>query len=111
MKNISLRIPKSKLYHLTGPDGQIYSSYEKGALGGYKGGGNKNVYGRLDCPCALRALAASTHASYESKRVFFKNEDDAISAGFRPCHCCLPEKYAKWKAGEDPRTAPFPQSD
>ena len=102
---------EKKLYHLTGPDGQIYDSYEKGTLGGYKGGGNKNVYGRLDCPCALRALAAPTHASYESKRVFFKNEDDAIQAGFRPCHCCLPEKYAKWKASKDPHTAPFPQNN
>ena len=101
-----------KLYHLVGSDGRKYDSYEKGTLGGYDNGykgdyfskKNRNVYGRLDCPCALRALAAPTHATYEAHRVFFKDEDDAVAAGFRPCHCCLPEKYAAWKSGKDPRT-------
>ena len=100
-----------KIYHLTGPDGQIYDSYEKGTLGGqnlhfhgnYYDPKNRNVYGRLDCPCALRALAAPTHSHYEAHRVFFKNEDDAIRAGYRPCHCCLPAKYNLWKSGHDPR--------
>ena len=104
-------MPDRKCYHLTGPDGKIYDSYEKGVLGGYNNGyngdyyseKNRNVYGRLDCPCALRALAAPSHASYEAHRVFFKSEDDAIAAGFHPCHCCLPEKYAMWKSGKDPR--------
>ncbi len=105
----------SKVYHLTGPDGQIFDSYEKGTLGGQRIHGkrdyydpkNRNVYGLMDCPCALRALAAPTHASYESHRVFFRNEDDAVEAGFRPCGCCLPEKYKAWKAGKDPREVPF----
>ncbi len=106
-----------KVYHLTGPDGKVYDSYEKGLLGGYDNhyhgdyydSKNRSVYGRLDCPAALRALEAPTHASYELHRVFFRNEDDAIAAGFRPCGRCLPEKFAVWKAGKDPRTAPFPE--
>ena len=109
---------EQKLYKLIGPDGEVYLSPGKGLLGGYKrhhkvdnyyGKSNKNVYGRMDCPIAKRALAAPTHESYESHRVFFKDEDDAIAAGFRPCSRCLPEKYAAWASGKDPRTAPFPK--
>lgn len=104
------------LYHLTGPDGNTFESAKKGFLGGqynhyhgeYYSPKNKNLYGRLDCPSALRALEQPTRDCFAAHRVFFRSEDDAIAAGFRPCHSCLREKYEAWKAGKDPRTAPFP---
>ena len=105
-----------KIYHLTGPDGRIYDSTEKGTLGGYDSHyqgdyydkNNRNKYGLLNCPAALHALEASDNPPYIKHRVFFKNEDDAIAAGFRPCGTCLTEKFKAWQAGKDPRTAPFP---
>ena len=45
---------KEKTYTLIGADGAPYESCTKGALGGYKRG---KLYGRLDCPSALRAIA------------------------------------------------------
>jgi len=59
-------------------------------------GGNKSlkIYGRLDCPCALRWLKKGY---YKKHRVFFKSEAGAINKGYRPCAICLPEKYNEWK--------------
>jgi hypothetical protein len=48
----------------------------------------------LDCTAALRAIA---RGGYVKDRVFFANEETAVSAGFRPCAVCLPERYAQWK--------------
>ena len=28
---------------------------------------------------------------------FFKDEATAIAAGYRPCGCCMREKYKRWK--------------
>ena len=39
-------------YTLLGPHRQPYQSATSGALGGYRPG---RVYGRLDCPAALRS--------------------------------------------------------
>ncbi|MBQ9180566.1 metal-binding protein [Candidatus Saccharibacteria bacterium] len=97
-----MTLQNRKIYHLIGPDGQPYESYEKGTLGGYRGGGARNLYGRLDCPAALAALARPTHASYEAHRVFFKDEATAIAAGFRPCGRCMPEAYEDWKNHRGP---------
>jgi methylphosphotriester-DNA--protein-cysteine methyltransferase len=30
-------------------------------------------------------------------RVFFRIEEEAVQAGFRPCGHCLKKEYAKWK--------------
>lgn len=46
-------------YTLTGEDGSSYCSPIKGAWGGHRGG---NIYGRLDCPAALRAIAKGRYA-------------------------------------------------
>jgi methylphosphotriester-DNA--protein-cysteine methyltransferase len=35
--------------------------------------------------------------SYEKCRVFFKDEETAIAAGYRPCGTCMKEKYKIWK--------------
>ncbi|WP_433443088.1 Ada metal-binding domain-containing protein [Nonomuraea sp. CA-141351] len=79
------------MYTLTGPDGRPYPSPFPGALGGHRRG---RLYGRLDCPSALRAIA---RGGYVTDRVFFADEDTAVAAGYRPCAVCLPEQYAQWR--------------
>ena len=82
-----------KVYHLIGEDGRLYDSFEKGTLGGNS---RNKVYGRLDCPAALRAIA-SGRGVYEKYRVFFKDEETAIKAGYRPCGNCMKEECLRWK--------------
>lgn len=84
----------AKIYKLLGADGKFYESAEPGRLGGYR---PKKIYGRLDCPSALRYLAKG---QYAKQRVFFADEDAAIAAGYRPCGKCLPEKYRVWKSAQ-----------
>jgi hypothetical protein len=82
----------SKTWTLVGPDGKSYTSDQPGTLGGHRG---SHIYGRLDCPAALRAIA---RGGYIAQRVFFLNEGHARAAGYRPCAACLPAAYARWKA-------------
>ncbi|KDQ18325.1 hypothetical protein BOTBODRAFT_28739 [Botryobasidium botryosum FD-172 SS1] len=82
----------SRIYTLLGRDGVPYKSITPGTLGGYRRG---RIYGRLDCPSALRAIA---QGHYVRHRVFFADEATAIAAGYRPCGACMREKYAEWKA-------------
>lgn len=78
-------------YTLLGPDGRPYRSPVPGSWGGHKG---SKIYGKLDCPAALRALA---RGGYVTSRVFFADEATAIEAGYRPCGTCCPTKYREWK--------------
>ncbi|HET6510336.1 MAG TPA: methylated-DNA--[protein]-cysteine S-methyltransferase [Baekduia sp.] len=80
-----------KQHTLTGRDGRPYASSTPGTLGGHRRG---RVYGRLDCPGALRAIA---RGGYVAERVFFADEPTAIAAGYRPCATCLPAAHATWK--------------
>jgi hypothetical protein len=80
-----MSIPKA--YTLIGADGRPYSSSTKGAWGGHRA--NK-IYGRLDCPTALRAIAKG---GYVKHRVFFADEETAIAAGYRPCGACCKGRY------------------
>ena len=80
-----------KTYTLLGVDGKPYQSSTPGLLGGHK---KLNIYGRLDCPSALRYIAKG---QYVKNRVFFKDEETAIAAGFRPCAKCMPKEYKLWK--------------
>ncbi|MBO7526940.1 MAG: metal-binding protein [Clostridia bacterium] len=82
-----------KMYKLIGPDGKTYLSETPGLYGGYNG--KEKIYGALDCPSALNWIAKGY---YVDRRVFFKDEKDALLAGFRPCAVCLRKKYLKWKA-------------
>ncbi|MET8824392.1 Ada metal-binding domain-containing protein [Streptomyces sp. NPDC004610] len=84
--------PQPRTYTLTGADGRPFASTTPGDLGGHRRG---RLYGRLDCPAALRAIAAG---GYIRHRVFFADEATAIAAGYRPCAVCLPDKYQQWKA-------------
>lgn len=81
----------TKMYKLLGPNGPYLSS-KKGTLGGYS---RRKIYGRLDCPSALRAIAKGGYVKY---RVFFADQETAIVCGYRPCGVCMKEEYKKWKA-------------
>lgn len=85
------------MYKLIGADGKPYMSEEKGTLGGHKG---QKLYGRLDCPSALRALSLPSREVYIKNRVFFKDEKTALAAGYRPCARCMREHYKLWKEGK-----------
>jgi hypothetical protein len=82
---------KNTVYILLDKAEQPYESERKGLLGGHKKG---KIYGRLDCPSALRAIASGHYVKY---RVFFADEATAIQAGYRPCAVCLPKQYGVWK--------------
>jgi methylphosphotriester-DNA--protein-cysteine methyltransferase len=81
-----------KTYTLLGSDAKPYASVTPGTLGGHR---RSTIYGRLDCPGALRWIA---RGHYVKNRVFFVDEATAIAAGFRPCAVCLPDRYREWKA-------------
>lgn len=80
-----------RAWKLIGPDNKPYISERPGLLGGHR---RSRIYGRLDCPAALRAIA---RGGYVGQRVFFLSAEHAIDAGYRPCAVCLPQAYAKWK--------------
>jgi hypothetical protein len=86
-----------RAYTLTGPDGKPYPSALPGTLGGHR---RSRVYGRLDCPAALRAIAKG---GYVTHRVFFADAATAVRAGYRPCAVCRPDEYRAWRAA---RTGP-----
>ncbi|HEY6749100.1 MAG TPA: metal-binding protein [Mycobacteriales bacterium] len=78
-------------YTLLGPDGP-FQSETPGTLGGYR---PRRIYGRLDCPSAMRWIAKS---GYVRHRVFFADEATAVASGYRPCFHCLREEYRAWRA-------------
>lgn len=82
-----------KQYKLLDENGEFYFSTEPGLLGGYR---RQKIYGRLDCRSANQWIAKGKYVKY---RVFFKDEETAIKAGYRPCAVCMPEKYSEWKKG------------
>ena len=85
----------TKTYKLMDENGNIYVSEQPGTLGGYK---KRKIYGRLDCPSALRHIAKG---EYVKHRVFFADEATAIKAGYRPCGICMKEAYKVWKAKQE----------
>ncbi|WP_329565685.1 Ada metal-binding domain-containing protein [Streptomyces sp. NBC_01361] len=86
---------RERTYTLLGRSGTPYLSTTPGTLGGHRRG---RLYGRLDCPSALRAIS---RGHYVKHRVFFPDEATAVAAGFRPCAVCLPEEYAHWRADRE----------
>ena len=81
-----------RTWTLLGRDGKPFASERPGTLGGHRG---TRIFGRLDCPGALRAIA---RGGYVRSRVFFLNRAHARAAGYRPCAVCLPKEYAAWKS-------------
>ncbi len=82
---------KASPYFITDRDNRQRLSQEPGALGGHQ---KLKIYGRLDCPSAARYLKKGQYAQH---RVFFKDEEAAKEAGYRPCGVCMREAYIKWK--------------
>jgi methylphosphotriester-DNA--protein-cysteine methyltransferase len=85
----------AKLYRLHDRRNRPYDAPAKGRFGGHK---RSKIYGRLDCPGALRWIAKG---HYVRHRVFFQDEATARAAGYRPCAVCMPAAYRVWKAGKD----------
>ena len=77
---------------------------KRGTLGGHR---RTRIYGRLDCPAALRAIA---RGGYVVHRVFFLEERHARAAGYRPCSVCLPAKYRAWKSRKKRSAARTPRN-
>lgn len=84
-------------FTLLGADGKPHPSATPGTLGGHR---DTKIFGRLDCPAALRALA---RGGYARQRVFFTDAATARAAGYRPCGVCLRDEYRAWKAGANAR--------
>jgi methylphosphotriester-DNA--protein-cysteine methyltransferase len=65
--------------------------YKLIAAGEIKLAGNKKlkIYGTLNCASGKRMKVEN--------RVFFKNQEEAISNGYRPCGNCLAAEYKIWK--------------
>ena len=78
-------------YKLIDSNGLEYLSNIPGTLGGNK---KLKIYGRLDCPSANRWIKKGC---YVQNRVFFKDEDTAVKAGYRPCAVCMKKEYKEWK--------------
>ena len=83
---------EQKMYKLIDRERNEYFSPTKGTLGGHR---KQKIYGRLDCPTALRFIA---NGKYVQHRVFFADEATALAAGYRPCGSCLREKYNEYMA-------------
>ena len=60
-------------------------------------GGNTRlkIYGRLNCSSGKRMKPEN--------RVLFRNENEALRLGFRPCGHCMREEQARWKRNEGKR--------
>lgn len=82
---------ENKEYKLIDKDRKVYISKTPGKFGGHR---KLKIYGKLDCPSALRHIEKGYYIKY---RVFFADEKTAIAAGYRPCSICLAKKYKKWK--------------
>ena len=85
----------AKEYILLDTNGIPYASAKPGTIGGHK---KLKIYGRLDCPSALRHIAKG---EYVKHRVFFADEETAIRAGYRPCGICMKEAYKVWKTQQE----------
>ena len=82
-------IIKQRKYKLIDSNGVKYLSDTPGTLGGNK---KLKIYGRLDCPSANRWIKKGY---YIQNRVFFKDEESTIKAGYRPCAVCMKKEYKR----------------
>ena len=53
------------------------------------GNAKLKIYGKLNCASGKRMKAGN--------RIFFKNEEEALQSGFRPCGNCMKQAYKDWK--------------
>jgi hypothetical protein len=86
-----------KRYKLIGSDGTPYESAMPGTVGGHRA---TRIYGRLDCPSALRAIG---RGGYVTHRVFFADEDTAVAAGYRPWRAVFPSGTKRGRLPRQPQ--------
>lgn len=77
-------------HHDAVSDSSLFRMLRKGeiSLAGHK---KLHIYGRLGCRSGKRMN--------KTNRVFFIDETEAHSMGFRPCGHCMKEQYKLWKDG------------
>lgn len=78
-------------YKLRDKNNKEYISKIPGMFGGHK---KLKIYGKLDCPSALRFIS---EGKYVNNRIFFESEEVARDAGYRPCARCMKKEYKIWK--------------
>lgn len=97
--------PARPAFTLLGADGRRYRSTTPGTLGGHR---RARLYGRLDCPSALRALAAG---GYVRHRVFFADEPAAVAAATARARSVCPPSTRPGRRGgrrrREHRAQPF----
>jgi methylphosphotriester-DNA--protein-cysteine methyltransferase len=81
-----------RTYVLTSATGDPFESEKPGTVAASR---RTRIYGRLDCPAALKKLQ---RGGYSSHRVFFADQQTALAAGYRPCGTCLKADYDAWIA-------------
>jgi hypothetical protein len=76
------------ILHKQTPPSVVRAFIKNGTI---KLGGNipLKIYGTLQCKSGKRMKIEN--------RVFFTNENEAITEGYRPCGHCMREKYKIWK--------------
>ena len=57
----------------------------------FAGNSKLRIYGTLNCKSGKRLKSQN--------RVFFKNKEEAVNFGYRPCSNCMHEFYKIWRAG------------
>ena len=67
-----VKTKNKKTYTLIGADNRPYQSEIPGTYGGHR---KTKIYGRMDCPAALRAIEKG---GYVAHRVFFAEERTAM---------------------------------
>jgi hypothetical protein len=55
----------------------------------------------VDCRGGRSLVVNTNKDESKSTQVFFRDEKDALSNGFRPCSICFPSLYAEWNSAED----------
>ena len=94
----------ARSYALLGSDGVRYTSEKPGVLGGNR---RLRIYGRLDCPSAVAALARG----YAKHRVFFADEEAALANGYRPCGRCMRERFREWRSRNTAEMRDLPMAE
>lgn len=92
--NKTSETPK-KPYKFLDANGEVYWSDTPPNFDGWTTG---KIYHRLDCTKTKSELA---RGHLKETRVFFKDEETAIAADYRPCFYCMREKYDEWKHKQD----------
>ncbi|MXV52861.1 metal-binding protein [Pedobacter sp. HMF7647] len=59
----------------------------------FAGNRNLKIFGGLKCDSGKRMKVKN--------RVFFRNKEEALSLGYRPCGHCLKSEYILWKKNRE----------